>query len=39
MQLTIANVERHAHELSGAIRAAWRAWCDGESTRDREGSA
>jgi protein O-GlcNAc transferase len=39
MQLTIANVERHAHELSGAIRQAWREWCEGESTRSREGRA
>jgi predicted O-linked N-acetylglucosamine transferase (SPINDLY family) len=36
MQLSIANVERHAHELSGAIREAWRSWCDDESTRARE---
>ncbi len=39
MQLTIANVERHAHELSGAIREAWRAWCDDASTQVRDGPA
>jgi len=39
VQLTIANVERHAHDLSGAIREAWRAWCDGESARAREDRA
>jgi len=27
MQSTIANVERHAYELSGAIREMWRTWC------------
>ena len=39
MQSTIANVERHAHELSGAIREAWCSWCAGESTRVRNGRA
>jgi len=36
MQSTIANVERHAHELSGAIREAWCSWCDDESKRAPE---
>ncbi|HEX3124937.1 MAG TPA: hypothetical protein VHQ21_16700 [Rhodanobacteraceae bacterium] len=39
MQLTVANVERHAHELSGAIREAWRSWCAGESAQAREPEA
>ena len=30
MQLTIANVGGHAHELGGAIREAWSSWCAGD---------
>ena len=37
MQLTIANVERHADDLSGAIRQAWSSWCAGVSTTPGEG--
>jgi protein O-GlcNAc transferase len=36
MQSTIANVEQHEQELRGAIREAWRAWCERESARARE---
>jgi predicted O-linked N-acetylglucosamine transferase (SPINDLY family) len=36
MQATIANVDRHAQQLTAAIREAWRSWCDGESVPARE---